>query len=326
MSDGPTLWLLVLALAFAVVNGLNDGATMTASSLKAPGLRPVASVLILGAGVALVPLVIGTAVAQTLRSGLVDAAAVSPQLIVAIGVIGAMLVATILARRGLPTSLTLAVVGGIIGAGIGLGGDPRWPTVAQVILIGLAAPIVGGVVARLLVDAPLLHSRRSVGAAHRWGMVVQGIAYAANDGQKMVAVAIVAVGASSAGQSPRLSWWLTSSLAVAFMVGTVLGLRPMAASVSSGVLSQRPRHDVVVEYASGAAVLASAALGAPVSMTQSIVGGQVGVGVHQGYRRVRWRIAAQVFAAWIVTLPVAGLVSCAAAALVSVALGEGSRS
>ncbi len=49
------------------------------------------------------------------------------------------------------------------------------------------------------------------------------------------------------------------------------------------------------------------------------------MGVDQGYRRVRWRIAAQVFAAWLVTLPIAALVSGVAAAVVAAVLGESAR-
>jgi inorganic phosphate transporter, PiT family len=49
-----------------------------------------------------------------------------------------------LAARGLPTSLTLAVVGAIAGAGVGASLPVTWGTVGGVLLLAALAPLGGG--------------------------------------------------------------------------------------------------------------------------------------------------------------------------------------
>ena len=325
MTELTGTFLIGLAFGFAVVNGLNDGATMNAAALKAPGLRPLTSLVIVSAAVGVVPLVIGTAVAQTLRSGLVATQEESTTLVVAVGVMAAMVVAGALARRSLPTSLTLAVVGGIVGAGVGVGGVPQWGTVAKVIVIGLVAPVAGAAAAWVLVRAPVVRSGKTIGGAHVAATLTQAVAYAANDGQKMVAIAVVAVGLGPVSGGASIPGWLLAGLAVSFLVGSVLGLRSISVSLGGGVLPQRPRQEVAVQFGSGLAVLASAAFGTPVSMTQSITGGQIGVGLDQGYRQVRWRLAVRLVAAWVITLPAAAIVGGVVAGGVAAIVANGGR-
>ena len=94
-----------------------------------------------------------------------------------------------------------------------------------------------------------------------------------------------------------------------FAVGVALGLPRVARGLGNGVLAVRPFHAVAAELAAASAVLGTAAIGIPVSMTQSVAGGLVGVGVSQGYRRVRWLEAARIGAAWLITLPASVLLA-----------------
>lgn len=111
----------VLAAVLAVINRANDGVAMLASTLKVPGLRIVSALAVYVMALVAVPLVFGTGVADTLTSGLVDAGKDAQTWLVAVGVVAAILVVGMLTVLGLPTSLTLGVVGGIVGAGIGRG-------------------------------------------------------------------------------------------------------------------------------------------------------------------------------------------------------------
>jgi PiT family inorganic phosphate transporter len=113
--------LLVVAALFAVVAGANDGSSILASAVRVSGLRPWVSISILLAAVVLGPLVLfGTSVATTLAHRLVpfDARG-GVHVVLLVAALAAMLVVFGLSRAGLPTSLTLALVGGISGAGWG---------------------------------------------------------------------------------------------------------------------------------------------------------------------------------------------------------------
>lgn len=306
--------LLTLAAVFAVVNGANDGGAMLASTLKGPGPRVLTAIGVFAVALVAVPLLVGTGVAETLTSGLVAAPTGARAGLVATGVVAAVAVVAVLTATGLPTSLTLGVVGGIVGAGVGRDLPVETGGVARVVLIGLAAPVVGSVLALLLGRlSPVVPARWGVAGLERlhWSTTIaQSVAYAANDGQKMLAVVTVT---SVAVTAPVLL-----VVATLFAVGTVLGIGAAAGTLGGQIVRAHPREQVTAQLAGSVAVLSSAALGVPVSMTQAVSGGLVGTGMLRGVRQVRWRSAAQLALAWIVTLPSAALVGYAGALVVRV--------
>lgn len=296
--------VLALAAVFAVINGANDGGAMLASTLKVPGLRLLSALAVYAIALVAVPLVLGTGVADTLTSGLVDAGRDEQAALVAMGVVAAILVAGALTALGLPTSLTLAVVGGIVGAGIGRGLAVQVSMLGRVIAIGLAAPVVGGVLAlvgaRGVAAVLALAGARGLAMLRRLATFAQAIAYAANDGQKMFAVVAV----SALGVTPPV----LVVVAVLFVVGCVLGVTAAAGTLGGRIMRTGPREETTAQLSAAVAVLASAALGAPVSMTQAVSGGLVGTGMLRGVRQVRWRVAGRLVVAWIITLPTAALI------------------
>jgi inorganic phosphate transporter, PiT family len=311
-----TTGLLVAAVAFAVVNGVNDGGALLSVGLDVRTLRPLTALVWLATAVAVTPLVIGTAVATTLTSRLVTLEGPDGPLSLVVAVVVAVVVTWGLAARGLPTSLTLGVVGAIAGAGVGAGLAVSWATVGVVLALGLAAPFVGLAVAWVLT--------RLVGAwpsprpldqrTRRWHLVAFGaqcVAYGANDGQKMLAVLAVAAGSAAGGAVPVIGWQL-AVVAAAFFVGAAIGLPRVARTLGGGVVAVRPHEAVSSELASAAVVLATGAFGAPVSMTQAVSGGLVGAGGTRGWSRVRWVAVTKLGAAWVVTLPAAFVAAAAA--------------
>jgi inorganic phosphate transporter, PiT family len=315
--------LLAVALAFAVVNGLNDGGALLAVGLGVRGLAPWTALLALTGAVVVAPALLGTRVAATLAGRLVRFDGPEGQAALLVAIIVAVLVSTVLAERGLPTSLTLAVVGAIAGAGLGSGLPVSWGTVGVVLTLAALAPVVGAVVAWLLTHAAAWWpSRRTVEhRVRRWhpiGFGLQCLAYGLNDGQKMLAVIAVAAGtlAADAGKVPLVPWQL-AAVAACFLLGTLAGLPRVAATLGGGVVPVRPPAAAMTEVASAGVVLATGLLGSPVSMTQAISGSLVGTGMVSGAARVRWREAARLLLAWVVTLPAAVVAAAAAAAVAS---------
>ncbi len=302
--------LLVLAAAvFAIVTGANDGATLVAINLPNPAIRPALAVIVLTVAVVLAPLIVGARVADTLAHGLVSFPGRGGQVQFLGALVAALAVVFLLQRRGLPTSLTLALLGAIVGTGIGLGLGVAWPTVGVVLLVGLAAPIVS-FVAGLLTAWALAYVRvgldgwtrlRALGAV---AFVFQSIAYATNDGQKMVAVLAIATGLGAGGQvvvTPHTQLLLGGL----FLIGTLAGFERVAGRLGRGILPVRGLHVVASDLGAAAAVFGSAGLGAPVSMTQAATAALVGAGVSETVWRVRWEHAARIGIAWFVTLPAA---------------------
>lgn len=304
--DQPVL--LALAVAFALVNGVNDGGALVATGLSLRALRTPLAVALLAGAVVLAPLVLGVAVARTLSEDLVGFAGSGGQAALVAAIVATLAVVWGLTYRGLPTSLTLALVGALTGAGFGAGLTVAWRTLWWVLFLAAAAPVVSALIAVVLGRAARWlpdsgPAARRLAMAHRVAFGLQCLAYGVNDGQKMLAVLAVAVGMSAGDVTSEV--WPLLVVAAAFAVGTVVGVRRVGGIVGGELLPMRPFRAVVTELASATAVISTGLVGAPVSMTQSVIGGQVGTGVTVGTGRVRWRAAGRVGAAWVSTLPLA---------------------
>ncbi|MGW0803586.1 anion permease [Nonomuraea sp. NPDC002799] len=302
--------LIVLACLFAVVSGINDGGALLATGLKLPSVRPAVGLLTLVVLVAVVPL-ISDQVALTFATRLATFRGPDDRIAMMLAVVSSLTVVTVLSAKGRPTSLTLAVVGGVTGAGLGWGLPVSAGSVAQVLAFGLAAPIVGGllgwVAIRLLAVTTTTQGLRR---RHWAGFLLQSIAYAANDAQKMLAVFMIMFGFSGAPPA------YTSLAAVLFGLGALYGLPRAGRTLGREIIVSRPAHGVAAELGAGTAVIGCAIAGMPVSMTQAIAGGLIGAGVSQGGGRVRWYAAVKIVTAWLLTLPASALLGLGLALLV----------
>ena len=315
--------LIVAALAFALVCGANDGAALLALNLNDRLVRPLRALVVLSALVVVGPLLFGTGVATTLVRRLVAFEGDTGRSALLVAVFASVVVIFVLQRRALPTSLTLALTGGIVGAGVGSGLPIGWDAVMLTLAVGALAPFASGAIAflgqRLLPLVPRRGRLNTRLAVLRSGsFVLQCLAYAANDAQKMLAVLAVATGSMASGRPPQPLELL--AIGALFLLGTLLGIERSGAAYGGRVAPPRPAQAAIAEFSSAVAVFAGAAFGAPVSMTQSTTAALVGAGASAAYRQVRWGQASRIVVAWIVTLPASVILG---ALLAAVAGGAG---
>lgn len=307
---------VALACLFAVVAGANDGSAVLTTALRLPGFKPAAAIGLLVAALVAGPVVLfPTSVASTLAHQLVAFSASKASAGALVGSAGALAVVFGLARAGLPTSLTVALVGALTGAAVGAGVAVRWLTLVKILAVGLLVPGLCGVVALgaarfswPALSTAVLSNRSDVAARlkrwHRITFSLQCLAYAANGGQKMLAVLTLALGATGApGRAVRDPLWQAVALAALFSAGVLMSFRKVAANLGRSVLNVRLRHAVVAEACSSVAVLAAGLAGMPLTLSQSLAGALVGVGSSESPRRVRWGEAARLAGAWAFTLP-----------------------
>lgn len=311
---------LLTATMFVIVTGMNDGGAVLAPALKVPTVSLGAAVAVLAALVALAPALFGTQVATTFARRLVTFHGEDGRTAMCVGVAGAIVVVGALTVRGVPTSLTLAVVGGLSGAGLASGQPVAWGRTGLVLLTGALAPLIGAGVAygfsALLDRAPSgAWLGRAVGRTHRLAFPLLCFAYGVNDGQKMLAVLAAATAAGTVTHVTAAPLPLLA-MAVLFVLGLGLGLRRAGNGLGNRLLAVRPMHVVTAELAAAGVVIGSAALGMPVSMTQALAGGFVGAGMRQGLRKIRWEAVMKIGLAWLVTLPSSLLVGAAGATAV----------
>jgi inorganic phosphate transporter, PiT family len=308
---------LAAAAMFGVIAGFNDGGNLIGSFTSGRVISPRGAALILIVSLA-GPFVAGTAVARTLGSNVID--------LKGQGELGFVLitlapVAVILLswRLGTPSSMTLALVGAMLGWTITASRHEviQWPGVARV-LFGMPLSVVGGGVLALLVYAGI---RRGLGkrsnaamiSLARWQLVtapVQAFAYGSNDMEK--AVGLIAVGASFSAHEAQPGFSAPVAVLGAFATfyaGALVGGWRVARRIGFGVLKVRPMQALAQQLASGAVVSALAVAGAPVSMTQTIDGGLVGVGAAARASSIRWGIVREMVGSWLLTLPLAVLLA-----------------
>jgi inorganic phosphate transporter, PiT family len=303
--------LLGVAAVFGLVAGFNDGGSLLASFTSGRVISPrLATVLLLA--VPLGPLVIGPAVAQTIGVSIIDLPALGKTAFV--GVVSVAVVVVLMSwTLRIPTSMTLALVGAMIGWALSSGDGIIWAGVTRV-LVGIPLSVVGG---GLLASALYGSLRRLMGnQAHERMLLLarlqiisaafQAFAYGANDMAKAVGLVSVARALSNSGAQVSFHGALPVVVAFAsFACGAVLGGWRLARRVGFGIYRVRPVEAMAEQFAAGAVVAALAVVGAPVSSTQTINGALVGVGAAVRASAIRWGIVRQMVASWFVTLPLA---------------------
>lgn len=299
---------------FGLVSGFNDGGNLLASFTSGRVITPRVAALLLLVSLA-GPLVLGTAVAQTVGTNVIDLRA-QGELSYVLITLSPLCVVLLSLSFGIPTSMTLALVGAMLGwvlvAG-GQGGIIHWAGVAR-ILVGMPISVLGGGMLALVLyrtTRRLLGTRphASLLGLARFQFVtaaVQAFAYGANDMEKTVGLIAVGMSFPNHGQAVVFSGAAPIIGAFGFFyVGALIGGSRVAGRVGLGVLKVRPMQALSQQLASGSVVAALALAGAPVSMTQTIDGGLVGVGAALRASSVRWGIVREMLGSWVLTLPLA---------------------
>ena len=318
----------VLAAAlFGVISGFNDGGNLIGSFTSGRTISPRVALVALLACLA-GPLVVGTAVAQTIGVSVIDLRGQ--------GSLGFVMVTTVpLAvvllswRFGIPSSMTLALVGAMLGW-VFSSSHPQsihWSGVARV-LVGMPLSVLGGGLLALVVYGAIRRllgtwPHASIISLARWQFLtapVQAFAYGSNDMEKTVGLLGVAATFSVHGSGTAV-YGLVPILAgfALFYMGAAVGGWRVARRIGFGVLKVRPMQALAQQLASGTVVSALALAGAPVSMTQTVDGGLVGVGAAARASAIRWGIVREMVGSWTVTLPLAAVVAAGLHVMVRVA-------
>lgn len=313
------LIVVVTALAFDFTNGFHDTGNAMATSIASGALAPRVAVA-LSAVLNLIGAFLSTAVAATIAKGLIDANLVTLELVFA-GLVGGIVWNLLTWLLGIPSSSSHALIGGIVGAtiaAVGLRGVIWSGVVSKVIVpavvAALLATLVGAVgtwlVYRTTRGVPEKRTERGFRRGQIGSASLVSLAHGTNDAQKTMGViflALMSYGAVSTTASvPPL--WVIVSCAVAMAAGTYLGGWRIIRTLGKGLVEIKPPQGMAAESSSAAVILLSAHFGYALSTTQVATGSVLGSGVGKPGAEVRWGVAGRMVVAWLVTLPLAGLV------------------
>ncbi len=328
-SDLLLAIVIAASLAFDFTNGFHDTANVVASSISTHALSPRSAVAIASV-LNFVGAFISLKVAATVATGILDSVQVT-QTVVFAGLVGAIAWNLVTWYFGMPASSSHALIGGVIGAMLaatGTGGIHGEALLGKVVVPALLAPLlaffVGGIA--IVCIYGLVGRRRPgiVNNSFRLGQILSGsmlsLAHGTNDAQKTMGVmtlALVAHGDLGAAH-PHTPTWVVVTAASAIALGTYAGGWRIIRTVGTRIIKMDSAQGFTSQGAGAAVILASSHFGYPLSTTQVISGGIMGAGAAKSFSAVRWGVARNIVAAWVLTLPAAGLAGAAAYAVASV--------
>jgi PiT family inorganic phosphate transporter len=323
MDASLTLWILVaVALLFDFLNGLHDAANSIATIVSTRVLRPRYAVIWASVFNFLAFLVFGLHVAKTVGSGIVALDVVTDRVIFG-ALTGAIVWNVITWLAGIPSSSSHALVGGLVGAGLAKAGLKAivWGGVGKTAAGIVVSPLFGFVLALLLVLlVSWIFVRSRPAAVDRLFRSLQfvsaslySLGHGGNDAQKTMGIIAVLLFAHAGGHGAfRVPLWVVLSCQTAMALGTLAGGWRIVHTMGSKITRLSPMQGFCAETGGAITLFTATYLGVPVSTTHTITGAIIGVGAARRTAAVRWGVARGIVIAWIVTMPMAGLIAAAA--------------
>ena len=316
--------LIGIALAFDFLNGLHDAANAIATVVATRLLKPVTAVAFAAFfNFAAYFLAIAVPelhkVADTIGKGLIDKDLVTPAVVFG-ALVGAMFWNVVTWLKGLPSSSSHALVGGIIGAGVAHAGmtGVQWSGLNKTLIAIVLSPTLGMILSMLImlgtswmgVRATASGAERTFRALHLISSATYSIGHGLNDAQKTMA--IIAVLLYSTGYLHgdfQVPHWVALSCYVAMGLGTLSGGWRIIETMGTRI-TKLSQHQGFSASAAGTAMLFTASwLGIPVSTTHTITGCIIGAGAARRASAVRWQVAGNVAVAWLITIPASAVVA-----------------
>lgn len=309
--------LIGLALFYSFFNGYRDSSSILAGVIASRAMRPAVALYLVGAAELIAPFFFGAAVARAVTTGIVDAAAVTLSTIV-IAMVATVLWSVFCWWRGIPSSSTHALIGGIVGATWIIHGPGALLTTGLLFAVIplLVAPLLGFLLGFLVMALLLLIFRGAspkVNTGFRRAQVVTALVLAmsnsANDSHK--SMGIIALGLLLARQAASFAIpvWAVAACAAAMAFGATRGDWRQIRNLGGKVYRIRPVNALASQLTSAGVVFAASAFGLPVSTPHIISTALMGSGASERVNKVRWTVAAEMATAWILTIPATMLVS-----------------
>jgi inorganic phosphate transporter, PiT family len=311
--------VVAVALFFDFTNGFHDTANSIATSVSTRALSPRMAVLT-AAVLNFAGAFVSIKVAATVAKGIVDPEAITLKIVLG-GLVGAITWNLITWYLGLPSSSSHALIGGMLGSAAAAAGFDvvQWHGLYEKVLIpSLAAPFFGIVGAALIMLVLLWIIRRRhpgvVNTVFRRLQLVSGgfvaFTHGTNDAQKtmgIIALALVASGHLDA-ETFDVPLWVIVSAAAAMGAGTYAGGWRIIKTLGQRVAKLDPPQGFAAQTACATILWLTAHYGFPVSTTHTISGSVLGAGATRRFSAVRWGVAGNILAAWVMTIPCAALV------------------
>jgi len=319
--DPFVLAIIAVALVFDYTNGFHDAANSIATVVSTRVLSPKWAVVWAAFFNFVAFTIFGVHVAKTIAKGVVDPAFVSPPLVMA-ALLGALIWNLLTWWLGLPTSSSHALIGGFVGAALIAVGPKAVITsgITKVVTFIVISPMLGLLLGFFLMFAVVWIFRRA--SPRRVDHLFRRLQFASaaafslghgsNDAQKTAGIitALLYSTGQLTGEFHVPQWVILASYG-AIGLGTLSGGWRIVRTMGMSITKLQPVGGFCAETAGALALFWASGAGIPVSTTHTITGSIIGAGVShsQRFSAVRWGVAGRIVWAWLLTMPMAGIVA-----------------
>lgn len=330
MSLYLVITIIVVALIFDFLNGFHDAANSIATIVATKVLSPFRAVLWAAFFNFVAPFTFGVHVADTVGK-VVNTHLFAPieiSMIVLAGLCGAILWNLITWYLALPTSSSHALIGGFAGAGLmaafashgSLSDVLAWGTINRIAVFIVLSPLIGMLLGYAnMVIIYRVFRRASPHRIDGWFRRLQllsaalySLGHGTNDAQKtmgLISILLVSSGhLQMAGDRLPVPSWVIAICAAAIAFGTMSGGWRIVKTMGLSITKLKPVGGFCAETAGAATIIGASLAGIPVSTTHTITGAIVGVGATHRLSAVKWGVAGRIVWAWVLTMPMSGLV------------------
>jgi PiT family inorganic phosphate transporter len=320
-------WLIGLigvALLFDFLNGLHDAANAIATVVGTRLLRPLTAVAFaaffnFAAYFLALKWPALHNVANTVGKGLVNKDIITPAVVFG-ALVGAMFWNVVTWVKGLPSSSSHALVGGIVGAGVAAAGFPsiEWIGLNKTLIAIVLSPVLGLLLTMTIMlltswlgaRAGARGAERNLKVLHLCSSGAYCLSHGLNDAQKtmgIITVLLYSTGYLTGGF--HVPNWVSLSCYIAMGLGTLMGGWRIIETMGTRLTRLSQQQGFSASLGGSAMLFSASYLGIPVSTTHTITGCVIGAGAARRASAVRWGIAGNVAVAWVITIPASATVA-----------------
>ncbi len=315
--DSLLIFVILLALTFEFINGMRDASNIVATMISSRAFSPRAALGITATAEFLGPFLFGTVVAKTIGSDIVEAGALTLNVLIAC-LIGSVIWNLITWFFGIPSSSSHALIGGMVGAVAASVGFSSIKLIGlEKVLIALfTSPLVGFVIGYILLRLIYFFAQNATPGINKFFKGSQfftalslAFSHGTNDAQKtmgIITLSLIIAGEQSAFEVPL---WVTFASAATMALGTSLGGWRLIRTLGGKFYKIRPVHSFATQLTSALVILGASSVGMPVSTTQVVSSAIIGIGASERLSKVRWSVADDILTAWLITIPASALFS-----------------
>lgn len=324
-ANPALLITVILTMGVIFVNGWTDAPNAIATCVSTRAMGPRAAILMAAVfnflGV-LVMTMINSTVAVTI-SEMVNFGGDSHEALVALcAALFAIVIWAVAAWYfGIPTSESHALIAGLSGAAIAMGGagginGAEWVKVLWGLLLSTMLGFASGwVVAKLTTLICRGMDRRKTKTFFRGAQIGGGAAMAfmhgAQDGQKFMGVFMLGIflcNGQANNENFILPLWLMILCSLVMGIGTSIGGYRIIKAVGMDMVKLETYQGFAADMSAAACLLFSSLTGIPVSTTHTKTTAIMGVGAAKRLSSVNWSVVKEMVLTWVLTFPGCGLI------------------